>query len=645
LKVALASRRTLLVLDNFEHLLEAAPKVSDLLAACPGVDVLATSRATLGLDGEWTYEVPPLRREEAATLLAERAAAVDRALDVTAVADEVCARLDDLPLAIELAAARLRVLTPDDLVARLNGALALLTRGPRDAPERQRTLRATITWSVDLLTPAERALLTRLSIFAGGFSLEASEAACDATLDTLDALVSHSLVRRRGDRFSLLQTIREYAGEMLDESGERDAIAARHLAWFARLGEESSETILRGIGTAQQLAARIALLRADLNNLLAAVDQALRWADLERAAHAANAAWPVCEFIGAADTARTVCQRVVAAVRDDRWSEALLSVAAGGAKFARRQGDPAPSRALWERALRLYSPGHIQHEIARARLLRLDGDLIGSCRCWDRIARGDPQTTDTRSDAAYRHGARWLAIHLALVRGDNAGAVERGQRTLEVVGRDHAYAWLTTVELLARAYVRVGQSRSARALLDGALDDSLATTSVFCLYSALWTLAMCWEQDDPRLAAAILATAEATDRAVGYESGQDALGLEGDFASVRTRIAARIGEAECDAAWREGALVSASAAIALSRQSRGREPHDAFDLSPREREVLLLVAQGCTNAQIAQRLFISPKTVSIHVSRVLAKLGVSSRTQAAAKAHAEGLVEQPAPVT
>ena len=217
----LRGRELLLLLDNFEHLLDAAPVVSAILGACAGVRVLSTSRAPLRVAGEHEYRVDPLPDKQAAALFTERARAVGREVAPDATVEEICRRLDGLPLAVELAAARTKLLAPERLLERLDSALALLTGGARDAPERQRTLRATIEWSYDLLDPGPRELFSRLSVFSGSFSLEAAEEVCGAELDDLGALVDYSLLKPIGeDRFFMLETIGEYGRERLEDGNE-----------------------------------------------------------------------------------------------------------------------------------------------------------------------------------------------------------------------------------------------------------------------------------------------------------------------------------------------------------------------------------------------------------------------------------------
>jgi predicted ATPase/class 3 adenylate cyclase len=236
----LQGKELLLLLDNFEHVLEAAPTVATLLASAGGLRVLATSRSPLHLSGEREYPLDPLPPSDAATLFVERARAVGREVAPDETVAAICRRLDGLPLAVELAAARTKLLTPEKLLERLDRALPLLTGGARDAPERQRTLRTTIAWSYDLLDEECRRLFARLSVFAGGFPLEAAEVVCDAELETLAALVDASLLKAIGDdRFLLLETVREFAAERLADEGETDAFRRRHAHSFAALAEEA----------------------------------------------------------------------------------------------------------------------------------------------------------------------------------------------------------------------------------------------------------------------------------------------------------------------------------------------------------------------------------------------------------------------
>ncbi len=236
----LRERELLLVLDTFEHLLDAAPAIADMLAAAGSLRVLVTSRAPLHVYGEREYRLEPLSASDAAILFVERARAVGTQLQPDATVEAICRRLDCLPLALELAAARTKLLGPEGLLDRLESALPLLTDGARDAHERQRTLRATIEWSYDLLDEDGRGLLARISVFSGSFSLAAAEEVSAADLDGIAVLVDSSLLKAVGDgRFLLMETVREYALERLTEAGEAAALRERHAAFFSGLAEQA----------------------------------------------------------------------------------------------------------------------------------------------------------------------------------------------------------------------------------------------------------------------------------------------------------------------------------------------------------------------------------------------------------------------
>ncbi|WP_328453128.1 AfsR family transcriptional regulator [Streptomyces sp. NBC_00386] len=254
-----AKRRMLIVLDNCEHVVDAAAHLAEaLLERCPGVTVLATSREPLGVPGELLRLVDPLPEPVALRLLADRGAAARpgfRVEDDPEAAAEICRRLDGLPLAIELAAARLRMLTPRQIADRLDDRFRLLTSGSRTVLPRQQTLRAVVDWSWDLLDEAERDTLGRLSVFAGGCDLAAAEAVCGpAALDVLGSLIDKSLVvaAPSGEadlemRYRLLETVAEYAGERLDESGAREATERAHLTYYRELAR-TTDPLLRGPG-------------------------------------------------------------------------------------------------------------------------------------------------------------------------------------------------------------------------------------------------------------------------------------------------------------------------------------------------------------------------------------------------------------
>jgi predicted ATPase/class 3 adenylate cyclase len=308
LKEYLGRRELLLVLDNFEQLLSAVPLVGELLSAAPRLKGLATSRIPLGIYGEHEYAVPPLSvpdtkrlppievlsQYEAVRLFIDRASAAKRGFEITsenapAVA-EICARLDGLPLAIELAAARIKLLPPKVLLTRLANRLKLLTGGPKDLPARQRTLRGAIEWSHDLLEEGEKTLFARLSVFSGGRTLEAIEAICNAegdlpvdALDGVSSLLDKSLLVREEtseeeSRFVMLETIHEFAREMLQESGEAAEVSRLHAEYFLTFAEEA-EPELEG----PDQVAWMERLEADLDNFRAALSWLLEVGEAELA--------------------------------------------------------------------------------------------------------------------------------------------------------------------------------------------------------------------------------------------------------------------------------------------------------------------------------------------------------------------------
>lgn len=324
-------KRLLLVLDNLEHVLSAAPAVSKLLDAAAGLKVLATSRAPLHLSGEQEYPLGPLpvperdhpdiARSDAVVLFADRASAVEPRFVLTAdsvpIVAEVVTRLDGLPLAIELAAARLKLFTLQELAGRVSPALPLLVRGPVDLSARQRTLRDAIAWSHDLLDPTERAVFRRLGVFRGGFTLEAADAVAPGpevhdVLGGVSSLVEMSLLQRPAEagqaRFSMLETIREYALEQLRARGEKEDRRRRHAVFYSKLAERA-EPELTGVKQAEWLVR----LEAERANLRAALAWALDGGDTEVGLLTAARMWRFWQFRGPLDEGR-------------RWLEDLLAV-------------------------------------------------------------------------------------------------------------------------------------------------------------------------------------------------------------------------------------------------------------------------------------------------------------------------------
>jgi predicted ATPase/class 3 adenylate cyclase len=382
-------RAFLLVLDNFEQVNAAAPVIGDLLAQAPKLSILATSRSPLRVYGEHEYPVPPLglpdprhlpeleqfTQFESVALFVERAVAVKPGFSVDnanapAVA-EICVRLDGLPLAIELAAARVRVLTPQAILARLSDRLALLSGGARDLPERQQTLRGAIAWSHDLLEEADRQAFARISIFAGGSNLEQIEEVCFepadrvTALDVVSSLVDKSLLREEsmGDetRFRMLETIRQFAAEQLDERGEAEAFRARHAAAILAFAEEGAASVL-----GPDSRAWLDRYELERDNLRAAMRWALDGPHTETALRMLSACWRYWQIRGYLTEARDLAERVLA-LPDDReflaGREAALEAAGGIAYW---QGDTDAARVWYQETLDLARARHDDRAEANA---------------------------------------------------------------------------------------------------------------------------------------------------------------------------------------------------------------------------------------------------------------------------------------
>ena len=348
---ALSSRELLLVADNAEHVRQAAPLFSRLVARAPRLTVLVTSRAVLHVSGEHVFPVSPLAEDDAVELFVQRARLLEPEFARTAENEEdlreICRRLDGLPLAIELAAARTRTLTPRALLERLAERLALLTRGPRDLPARQQTLRETIEWSVQLLGEDERLAFVQLSIFPGGATLEAAEAVCGVEVDALATLVDDSLVRRYeagGEpRFGLLETVREYALALLGE--ERAEVEHTFAGHFATLAEAAAQQL-----TGEQQARWLAVLDAEHENLGAAQEYLAAAGDADRTLRLAIALSRFWYIRGYLTEGRRRLEQALAAV-DTTDTELRRRALTAAASLALLQGDYVVSTGFAEEAL------------------------------------------------------------------------------------------------------------------------------------------------------------------------------------------------------------------------------------------------------------------------------------------------------
>ena len=491
---ALRERALVLVLDNCEHVLEGAREVATaLLPQCAGLTLLATSREPLGLPAEAVWPVPPLSlpppaagleeamEHDAARLFAERAA---RALpgfapsehDIAALV-RICHRLDGIPLAIELAAARCNVLGPEEIAERLDDRFRLLSREDPARPPRQRTLRALVDWSYELLGPAEQRLLAGLSVFAGGFELDAAEAVCaaddlaaDDVIDVLAGLVEKALVARgaRGGRarFRLHETIHDYARERLEAQGDPEALSARHLDWCRALAAGADEGWLREGGAAQ-----LDRVRAEQDN----VRHALAWGlATGRAAEALELAWRFANFWGTwgrLDEAATWLERALTATSGAPPSVDRARAVTRAGTFAEARGDWELARSRYEQALAMAT------EIGDA--VRLGVSLLALAD----LSRGQAKLDEARAHAEQglralhgsgdRERVRWLVEALGridLAAGDAGAALDRFETSRAeavALGNETSMAWI--MSLLAEAEREAGDRLAARAHLEEAL--------------------------------------------------------------------------------------------------------------------------------------------------------------------------------
>lgn len=359
----IADRRILLVLDNFEQVVEAAPAIAQLLERCPGLHVLVTSRSPLRLRAERQLEVPPLSRSAGIELFEERSqvALMATAWD-DAVLGDIVGRLDGLPLAIELAAARLRVLSAEALRERLTERLPMLTAGPRDAPHRHRTLRETIAWSYDLLSPAARSAFRALSAPTGGFDLAAALSIGDTDLETIAELVDQSLVRRVDDRYSMLETIHEFAEERAAESGETSTARERHLAHYLTVAESTRRGTTEGGTMAGN--AWVVMCMTERENLRLAFDWAVERDRADAVLRLFRATGMFWLMAGAIDEGMRWGEAAVAAARrlgdPARLRQPLLALS----EFPRFSGEPALALALKAEVLELARSAGDVHDVA-----------------------------------------------------------------------------------------------------------------------------------------------------------------------------------------------------------------------------------------------------------------------------------------
>jgi non-specific serine/threonine protein kinase len=691
---SLQERRLLLVLDNFERVVGAGPLITKLLAACPLVVVLVTSRVRLRVSGEREFTVRPLALPDpgghasvaaaaqpaAVRLFAERAQAVLAGFSLTpdnaAAVGEICRRLDGLPLAIELAAARAKVLPPAALLARLDRRLPLLTGGPRDLPDRLRTMRDAIAWSHDLLTEAEQALFRRLSVFVGGFTLEAAEAVLGAggddglalaplgttppprlkdaptppsVLDGLASLVDQSLLHRieatNGEsRFGMLETVREFGLERLAASGEERAVRDAHARWCLDLAEQSPPFPLRGTVHPEALDR----VEAEAGNLREALAWHARRGDAVGLLELATALTQFWSLRGSMDEGGRWLERGLAMGGDALPPVLQAAALHAAAALGRTQDDPAPAIAFAETALARFRTLGDAWNAANA--LHLLGLLERSRGDFDHAASFHEEASVLFRDLGEPF---WVALSacdlgtLAHWRGDERGAMTllgeavSGFRVLgDPVGVGLALG------VLAFVTGERGDPQRAAALHAESLTHLRSVGANDLLLDAvarIGTLAVATGRTEA--GARLLGAAEALGQALGYAFDRPE---QARYAQAAAAARAAVGGGGSAAAWAAGRALTLDEAAAEAAElvaappaeplpGPGRRPAGSPGLTKRELEILRLLATGEGNRAIGERLFISATTVARHVANLYAKLGVDSRAQAVAYAHRHGL--------
>ncbi|GAB2959089.1 LuxR C-terminal-related transcriptional regulator [Amycolatopsis acidiphila] len=643
-------KRLLLILDNCEHLVDAcAVLVDKLLSSTPGVRILVTSRQILRADGEQVLVVPPLplpagphepRHGEAVTLFADRAAGVLPGFAIDAgnreLVTHICRRLDGVPLAIELAAVRLRVLSLEQILHRLDDRFRLLTTGNRTAPARQQTLEAAIAWSFELCTPQEKAVWAATSVLAGGFDLEAAEAVCGGeALDLVAALVDKSiLIRRDGtyDRsawYRMLETVREYGGLKLGESGQAGTVHARHVGYVAGLARRYEK---ESFGP-QQLE-WIERLRRERVNVRVALEHCLTPAgNVDQAREIAadlRGFWYASGF----------------AAEGRRWLDAVLAL----------DGEPTRGRARALEAcayMALQSGEHVvAHEMLmelRALAERFEDELLragyAQCSGLARFFEGDLVGGRARLERAlegYRRLGQQRQVFATLILlsavtfflEDPAGARLAGEALEMCETRQASWSKMYALWAVAIHEWRRGAHGRAASLLREVvvmrLDDR---TQLACAVGGLAWCAGALGQHER--AAGLLGAAQSAWVLSGGTGAGPYRALDEQCAErARQVIGAEAFAAAFDATARAGLdeVISYALAEKASKPARPVRRHAGppGGLTPREREIAELIAEGLSNREIAARLVIAQRTAETHVENILAKLGFTSRAQIAA---------------
>jgi excisionase family DNA binding protein len=666
LAAVLRNQERLVVLDNLEHLLAATPVVGELLAVCPRLTILATSRAPLRLSAERSYSLAPLGlpandavdevgEAEAVRLFVARAQAANAAFALAAenagAVAEICRRVDGLPLAIELAAARVRVLPPAALLARLERRLPMLTGGPHDHPARLRTMRDAIAWSYDLLRADERVLFRRLAVFAGGFTLEAAEAVIRRgnandpdVLEGITALVDHSLVRSESGsegvaRFGMLETVREYALSRLTEEGEEVSAQTAHAAYFLELAESMAASY-EGSNTAPDEAH----LRTEIANLRAALAWVDGQDDPERLLRLAGALGQFWRRHSYWREGYVWLDRALARAGSAPSATRARSLHWAG-HLAGNLGLIAEEAAMLGESLSLYQ--HLGDDLRGAGVLFHLAGAPGATSTYEQaVARYEEALAVFRAHG-YARGELYTLLTLADLaerRGDTATGARLSADVL-ARGRAMGESFLTTAALgnLGQVALLAGDTASAWSHFaeEAAfaakygyrefVGDALAGFATCVASAGDWTTGVRWlaaaQSDAEAFGTPLVPRLELARRTLAAGSSSD------DPAWVRAWDAGRTLPLERG--------IAEALATAVPSREATTKPIDltvgSARLSAREREVLCVLASGASNAEIAKTLFISLKTVEWHVGRIFHKLGVSSRAGAAAFAARHGI--------
>jgi non-specific serine/threonine protein kinase len=659
---AAVDRDVLLIVDNCEHLFDAMPDLGDLLAATSRLRVLATSRERLRLAAEREFAVPPLpmpadadvddwsrlRSNPAVAMLLDRAPAhVDLNRNTARALADVCVRLDGLPLAIELAAARLRVFTPAELAFRLERRMTVLTGGARDLPERHRDLRAAIAWSHELLSERDRSVFRRLSVFPGDWTLDAAEAVCAEpdVLDAVESLLDKSMVRRAAAgeadaRFTMLMSLREFAAERLIEHGEDAAMRDRHAELFAAQAQAWERTV--GTDTENATWAAMNRTRADIRAAFEHIRT--RGGDDRTLWLATTLGWfrYTRGSLGDAERLREVIGAHLAegtASLDARTAALLIS-----GVIAYALGDLGAADAELTEVSQLAEGMGDERRFAIAHafcghVARERGQLELAARFYSR-------TREIYDRLGNRRGVAW-ALHdlglLALDQDEPARAEEllrEGLRLFE--SQDYDWAVAVCAWALATVLVARGEQDESGALLERALrlHDDVGDRRGFaqCL-EALAELA--FVRGAVAAAARLAGAAQAQRDAVAVRPSDAERTRTGDFDA---RLVVALGAAQADHERQAGRTMPQEAVRELATRIAAppaAERTPTVELTVRQREVATLVAAGHTNRQIGRSLGISEKTAEIHVHNIMERINAPSRAGIAAWVAARGL--QPTP--